>query len=356
MNVTKENARFYTFTEWKRGKTAREIHDALMEVWKQETPHYTTITRWVNDYAAERRDSFEDLGRSGRPISASGDDNTQIIRATVEANPHVSTREIENETGIPNKTVWRILTQKLEYHQIMSYWVPKLLSEEQKQNRINCARAIKETLMELGDDRYSRYVVEDETWVNFDEEYTHSSARVWVAKDANRPQIVASRLTPRKALVLIAVSANKRLSVRALPYGETLTHDGYIDFVKRTGDKWRCLRVNPIRLANVIWQHDNARPHAARDTQQFFISRKVTMLHQAPYSPDLNILDRWLNEKLKKELRQMKFCSAEEVESAVCDIVKKIDETVFRKEVDNLIRHCEEVLNAGGNYVTPHHS
>ena len=160
-------------------------------------------------------------------------------------------------------------------------------------------------------------------------------------------------LTLKKALVMIALTANKRFSVKALSNGKTIDGKAYLDFVKSTGDKWRCLRSRPVLLH---WQHGNARPHVKTEVSEYFTRRQVTMIRQSPYSPDLNILDRWVNEQLKKDLRLKRFTSAEEVEKEVVRVLNHIDEARYRREVDLLMAHCVNVINSKGHYVTSSHS
>ncbi|QQP53569.1 Hypothetical protein FKW44_006089 [Caligus rogercresseyi] len=49
---------------------------------------------------------------------------------------------------------------------------------------------------------------------------------------------------------------------------------------------------------------DNARPHTATDTKEFLTRRDVEPAKQSPYSPDLNLCDRFLFRKLKHLLRE----------------------------------------------------
>lgn len=88
----------------------------------------------------------------------------------------------------------------------------------------------------MGDERYSRYAVEDETWINFDFENTVRSSRVWQSKDSPRPQLASNRLSPRKCLLLIVLTADKKFNVQVLPYGETINWEVYRDFVHDTGE------------------------------------------------------------------------------------------------------------------------
>jgi hypothetical protein len=353
MDCSKENARFYTYTEWKRGGNSRDIHAALSEVWQDKAPSYSTVARWTADFRSGNRESFEDMPKCGRPVSASGDDSTATVREIIESDPRLSTRAIGEKTEIPQRTVCRILTTNLLMRRIAAYWVPQELTEDQKIKRVQSAHAIRSRLLEIGERRYSEYIVEDETWVKFDIEYTSSTASQWVKKSESRPVAVSSKLTPRKCLVMVAFTASKKINVKALPYGETINGDVYQEFVKETGKRWLSLSKNPVSLNGMIWQHDNARPHSKNEVVEFFRRRGIELLRQSPYSPDLNLCDRWLFSCLKKTLRQQQFNSCEEVEEAVRTGMRNIEEDEFKRQVDLLITHCQRVIIAGGEYVVP---
>ena len=66
----------------------------------------------------------------------------------------------------------------------------------------------------------------------------------------------------------------------------------------------------------MLWMHDNARPHAATLTTQFFDGHHLQRVKQSPYSPDLNQCDKWLNKAMKKETKKSVYNDADEVAEA----------------------------------------
>ena len=111
------------YTIWCRGRSARDIHTALNEIWPDHCPSYSTVARTVSQFTPNARTSFSDAERSGRPVSTSGDDNCGIVSWLIESDPRLTFRDIEEETSIPITTVWRILNNKLEMHNVISYCV-----------------------------------------------------------------------------------------------------------------------------------------------------------------------------------------------------------------------------------------
>jgi hypothetical protein len=144
MDCTKESARFFTFTEWKHGKSARVIHTALVGVWHDAAPAYSTVARWIADFRSGKRESFEDQTKCGRPVSASGDYPTACVQEMIEKDPHLSTRAIAQLTGYSQMTVCRILSSNLRMRRLAAYWVPQKLTELQKMKRVNAAQSKEE--------------------------------------------------------------------------------------------------------------------------------------------------------------------------------------------------------------------
>ena len=160
------------------------------------------------------------------------------------------------------------------------------------------------------------------------------------------------RITSQKTLLLLAFTTNKRFSVKAMPHGETVTAEVYTEFLRDTGDKWRRLHRHPARLSDLLWQHDNARPHTALATKDFCERRGLKMLWQASYSRDLNLCDRSVFRLTELYLYRRKFNSHLEIEEAALSVLRDVDESFFQNEVDALLDHCEAVIHCGGDYIT----
>ena len=351
MQASQENFRFYVFTEWKNNAKAIDIYNKLRHAWNDQAPALSTIHRLIVAYR-KGQGSLKDRPRSGRPRSSVTPATIETVRASITANSHQSLRDLANETDLSIKSVHNILRHELKLRNVCSVWIPHLLSDAQKQSRVNSAINIRRTLQNLQDLKSSRYAVEDETWINFIPTYTKAENRVWIPRDQKRPQVVRPSLTPKKTMLILAFTANKKFSIKTLPYGETLDSQGYIQFLQNTYNKWRCLRTDPIKPADLFWQHDNARPHVSKETKTFLTRKKVKMLFQAPHSPDLNLCDRFLFPLLKKELRKNTYRNHLEVQNKVQDILKHLPRTFLEHELVKLINHCEQVINMNGEYIT----
>ncbi|QQP53989.1 Uncharacterized protein FKW44_006654 [Caligus rogercresseyi] len=80
-----------------------------------------------------------------------------------------------------------------------------------------------------------------------------------------------------------------------------------IEYLRTTGKRFLSLKKDKIRLKDCLLMWDNARPHTATDTREFLTRRDVEPVKQSPYSPNLNLCDRFLFRKLKHLLREDEF-------------------------------------------------
>ena len=74
---------------------------------------------------------------------------------------------------------------------------------------VQCANDILNCFRELEDSLKSKYAVEDETFVIFEQPNSKSGGRVWITKNRKRPQQASAKMTARKTMVLIAYTASK---------------------------------------------------------------------------------------------------------------------------------------------------
>ncbi|QQP52816.1 Uncharacterized protein FKW44_005078, partial [Caligus rogercresseyi] len=119
-------------------------------------------------------------------------------------------------------------------------------------------------------------------------------------------------------------------------------------------DDWEALlslKKDKIRLKDCLLMWDNARPHTATDTREFLTRRDVEPVKQSPYSPDLNLCDRFMFRKLKHLLREDEFGGHEEATLAVQRSMRRVSEDELYDQLRKLRGHCHDAIAVGGDYV-----
>ena len=69
-----------------------------------------------------------------------GDDHIEKVRSVIRENLRLTVREVSEEVGIYKSSCHTILTEKLKMHRVAAKFVPRLLTEEQKQNRVTVSQ------------------------------------------------------------------------------------------------------------------------------------------------------------------------------------------------------------------------
>lgn len=127
----KEYNRYYIKIRSKLGIKPVSIHEELvLALGEEAAPHYSTVTRWVNEFA-EGRDSIEDRKRNGRPVSGATMQNVDRITEIIRRNPSISFEQIEAETGLSHNVVQYIVHDILKMRKAIPVWTPQ--QEQQQQ-------------------------------------------------------------------------------------------------------------------------------------------------------------------------------------------------------------------------------
>ena len=147
----------------KLGKTTSKSFATLQQVDGEETMSRTHAFKWHKRFK-EEREAVEDDPRSGRPSTSRMADNIECVKQMVRADRRLTVRMISEELSINKETVWSIITENLEMRKVWAKMVPKLLSEDQKQQRVTDCQNIIERL-EDDPDLLGRVITGDESWI-----------------------------------------------------------------------------------------------------------------------------------------------------------------------------------------------
>ena len=117
-----------------KGKTGKEIHGELADVYGSSAPFYAQVKFWVGEFKRSRT-SLEDEATSGRPLDATNEEMCKKVRDLVYSDRRIQVEEIAQALGISHGSVSTILHDRLGMRKLTARWVPKSLSDEQMATR-----------------------------------------------------------------------------------------------------------------------------------------------------------------------------------------------------------------------------
>ena len=122
-----------------RSKLGYSLKKLMTEISTASCVSYDTVRRWKKKFESGV-ESIKNAPKSGRPKSASRKEIVSKIKKIIEGDARFTVRDIARKVGISLSTVHLILKKHLKVRKISARWVPHLLTDEQKRQRIKVAK------------------------------------------------------------------------------------------------------------------------------------------------------------------------------------------------------------------------
>ena len=124
-----------------KGKTGKEIHGKLVDVYGSSAPSYAQVKFWVGEFKCGRT-SLEDEARSGCPLDATDEEMCKKVRDLVYSDRRIQVEGIVQALGISHSNISTILHDRLGMRKLTARWVTKSLSNEQMATRASVCSAL----------------------------------------------------------------------------------------------------------------------------------------------------------------------------------------------------------------------
>ena len=204
-----------------KGKTGKEIHGELADVYGSSAPSYAQVKLWVGEFKRGRT-SLEDEARSGRPLDATDEEMYKKVRDLVYSDRRIQAEEIAQALGISHGSVSTILHDLLGMCELTARWVPKSLSDEKMATRASVCSALLKRFRSK-DDFLLRLVTVDETWIHYYEPENKAQSRQWVGPGSPRPKKFKTHLSAGKVIATLFWDAKGVIMLDFLPKRSTIT-------------------------------------------------------------------------------------------------------------------------------------
>ena len=336
--LVKEEKTYFRYSvryEFESGRTLGEAVQNLRKVFGDKFSE-NTCRRWYKRFNHGNM-SVNDNERSGRPKAQ----EYTVYERLIGENKRLTLKELALMTSTHYSTASRAM-KKMGKVWKYGVWIPHELTTEMMEVRTRVCNSL------LGRNSISpilnSIVTGDEKWVLY---VNPKRRRQWVNRGEQGDPDPKPSLHPKKIMLCVWWCSKGIVHYEFLPSRQTVTAEVYCSQLQRVKDS---LAEKFPEFGQVLFLHDNARPHVARLTQQKLVDLGWEILPHPPYSPDLAPTDYHLFRSLQNFLGGQSFENLEHIENAVLTFFRNKEASFYERGIEHLVERWEHVAENGGSY------
>lgn len=218
---------------------------------------------------------------------------SQFIQQDKRHTIRQTSRHCNISTGLAHKIIWK----ELKLTKKPATWVPHLLTEPQRQRRVDLAMEALAILDNEHEEIHMDHLItEDESWFWLWEPDSKQGSAQWLLADEDRPQLVRQERSVRKAMLVIFFDKIGIIHREWVPDGRGIGGILYRQILDQMRESVR--RRRPVQWRQE-WGllHDGAPAHRADLTVRQLEYHGIPIMPHPGYSPDLSPPDFWLFER-----------------------------------------------------------
>ena len=166
------------------------------------------------------------------------------------------------------------LKKRLDVRKVCARWAPHLLTEEQKTQRLKCARELLKTYKGCNSRVISNLLTGDETWVHMFEPQRRADNKQWKQKDQKRPCIAKRTISSKKMLYAFSFNSSGPVVQVPCPSGQTVTGRFYKKSVLKKVKEFYNKKQPSKGWPGVQCLHDNASSNKCEVVKSFLASER----------------------------------------------------------------------------------
>ena len=204
----------------KNGFSRIQVIEYMTNAYGDTAPKKTAIYKWYKRFE-EGRESLTDDERSGRPGTLTSSDVT-VIQELLNKDRRITLRELAARTDCSYGKVFNIVHEQLNMRRISARWIPKMLTDDQKQMRKESCKRILGRFQREGSNFMERIVTVDETWISFYTPETKQQSTMWKTPGSPSPKKFKQAQSTKKQMFIVFFDARGVVLAHAVPQGQTV--------------------------------------------------------------------------------------------------------------------------------------
>ncbi|XP_035223709.1 histone-lysine N-methyltransferase SETMAR-like [Stegodyphus dumicola] len=206
------------------GKSTVQAQQRLEKCYPDSAPSKTTICRWYVYLKRSRMDTND----AGRPNEAVTPENVKQVLKIVMNDRN---REIAETVNISTGSACAILHEKLGIKKVFSKWVPRLLTMELKQQRVDDSQSCLPLFTHNEQDFLRRYVTLDEMQIHYFTPELKQQSAEWRAASESRPNCPKMLQSAGKVMASVFWDARGIIYIGYLEKGKFINSTYYTEIL-----------------------------------------------------------------------------------------------------------------------------
>ena len=327
---------------WLLKTPPKDAFNSMQQAYGENCPSLSFIRTWYKSFN-EGRTNIEDLPRSGRPPTQG---LVEQILTLLDDYPFYSARMIAKTLNKSKSTIIKVLKEELNMKKRSTRWVPYILSDEVKSERIEVSNKIYKILINSSERKLNAIITCDESWFY----YNYYSSSVWLP-EGEKVEKPKRLISDEKIMIFTAFSTAGLILIEMLPRGQRFNSTYMCEIIlPKLRQK---IKEHPEIKSNIrpILHMDNAKPHNSQKTQEKIEELGFSRLPQPRYSPDLSPNDFFLYGYIKEKLENKFHSTPAELMKSIIGICQEIDKITWKNVYESWINRLDAVIGADGEYL-----
>ena len=211
------------------GKSATENLQKIQQGFGYQSLSRTQVFEWHVRFKTGRT-SVDDDEHTGRPTSCTTPETVARIQELIRQDRYRTIRDIAEEVEVGYGTCQRVLTEKLCMHRVADKFVLRILTADQKQQRVSVCTELRQL---ASDDETFFIITGDERWVySYDPETKRQSSQ-WKSPTSPRPKKARRVKSNLKSMLVTFFDIKGIVRKEFIPRGQTVNSEFYCEVLRR---------------------------------------------------------------------------------------------------------------------------